>query len=161
MRLSPRSGAATSGGSAHRWPAAPRDGRGLPSARSEAGYRSCANLKAEGRRFDPPLTTSQLATCGLVTRPNAFCRWTCPALLVTVAASSRPSFAVRWDTRGARHMILDHGFGICATPSPRAIGRRATRLWSYARQRSRPQFSQRSFFARPRSECLAYGGSPE
>jgi hypothetical protein len=41
-----------------------------------------------------------------VTRPNVFCCWICSGLLVTEAARSRPSFAVRWGTRGARHMIL-------------------------------------------------------
>jgi hypothetical protein len=41
-----------------------------------------------------------------VTRPDASRCWICSALLVTVAARSRPSFAVRWGTRGARRMIL-------------------------------------------------------
>ena len=42
-----------------------------------------------------PLTTSQLATRRRMTRPNAFCYWICSVLPVTVAARSRPSFAVR------------------------------------------------------------------
>jgi hypothetical protein len=53
-----------------------------------------------------PLTTNQLATCAAVIRPNVFCCWICSALLVTAAARSRPSVAVRWGTRGARHMML-------------------------------------------------------
>jgi len=62
--------------------------------------------KAEGRRFDPPLTTDQLATSGPVTRPNVLHYWICSAPQVTVAARRRPPFAVRWGTRGARRMIL-------------------------------------------------------
>jgi hypothetical protein len=54
----------------------------------------------------PPLTTSQLATRKPVTRHNVSHRWICVAFLVTVAARSRPSFAVRWGTRSARHMII-------------------------------------------------------
>ena len=49
----------------------------------------------------PPLTTTQLATYGPVTRPNVLCCWIYSAFLVTVAARSRPSFAVRKGTRGA------------------------------------------------------------
>jgi hypothetical protein len=41
-----------------------------------------------------------------VTRLNAFRPSLRSALLVTVAARSRPSFAARWCTRGARPMIL-------------------------------------------------------
>jgi hypothetical protein len=54
----------------------------------------------------PPLTTSQLSTHRPVTRPNVSRCWICSTLLVTVAACSRPSFAVRWGTRGARGMIF-------------------------------------------------------
>jgi hypothetical protein len=41
-----------------------------------------------------------------VTRPNVTCCGICSASLVTVAARSRPSFAVRWGTQRARRMIL-------------------------------------------------------
>jgi hypothetical protein len=54
----------------------------------------------------PPLTTSQLAACEPVARPNASRYWFCSALPLPVAARSRPSFAVRWGTQGARRMIL-------------------------------------------------------
>jgi hypothetical protein len=54
----------------------------------------------------PPLTTSQLATCGPVTRLNVSRRWICSASLVTVTARSRPSFSACWGTRRVRPMIL-------------------------------------------------------
>ena len=67
----------------------------------------------------PPLTTTQLTTDGPVTRPNVLCCWICSALLMTVDARSRPSFAVHWGTRGARHVMLDHGCGLFV-PKPSA-----------------------------------------
>jgi len=111
-------------------------GRAWATFRSVRGRVQVVRHPESGRPAVRPApdhqSTSNLRACD---EANAFCRWTCSALLVTVAARSRPSFAVRWDTRGARHMILSiTAFGIRATPSPRAIARRATRLWSYARQ---------------------------
>jgi len=72
--------------------------------------RSCTVILAPEKRkvggSTPPLTTSQLATSEPVTRLNVSCCGICSALLVTVTARSRPSFAVCWGTRGARRMIL-------------------------------------------------------
>ena len=59
-----------------------------------------------------PLTTSQLARCRPVTRPNA-CRGSIrSAYLVAAVARSRPLLAPRWGTWGARRIV----------PSMRTIG---------------------------------------
>jgi hypothetical protein len=55
--------------------------------------------------------------------PGMVCPWFSMTKIVTATAAGRTT-----------HDPLDHGWGICATPSPRAIGGRATRVWSYARQ---------------------------
>src|SRR5262249_18497362 len=54
----------------------------------------------------PPLITRQLATCGLVTRPNVIGCLICSTPPVAAAARLRPLFAVRWGTRRARRVIL-------------------------------------------------------
>jgi hypothetical protein len=85
----------------------------------------------------PPLTTSQPATCGPVTRPNVTCYWTCSTAFVAAVARSRPLFAVRWGTRGARRMILS-----VRTIGGEAVGGRSgksdghTGLDGYGRRRS-------------------------
>jgi hypothetical protein len=79
---------------AARWPIRPRP--------ATCGDAADAPEKRKVGGSTPPLTTSQLATCGSVTRKNVFCRLICSASLLTVAARTRPSFAVRWGTRGAR-----------------------------------------------------------
>ena len=103
----PGQGPITSAVDTNRWRPGFFSQRLSPAAPSDLGMpRLTLPEKRKVGGSTPPLTTSQLATHGPVARLNVFCCWICSAPQVTVAARSRPSFAVCWGTRSARHMIL-------------------------------------------------------